>query len=58
MERTELFGRYGKPEPVRFNREAAKKNLEGHVSPMPLNIGYPSDTTHAKDRRSSRSKGK
>ncbi|MBW4083576.1 hypothetical protein [Paenibacillus sp. S150] len=58
MERKELFGKYGQPEAVRFNMDAAKKNLEGHIPPKPLNTGYPSDTMHAKDMRTTRSKRK
>lgn len=58
MERKELFGRYGQPKGVGFDSEAAKKNLEGHVMPKPLNIGYPSNNQHAKDMRSSRAKSK
>ncbi|AIQ69505.1 hypothetical protein PGRAT_19065 [Paenibacillus graminis] len=58
MERKELFGRYGKPQGVGFDTTAAKKNLEGHVAAPPLNTGYPSDSSQAKDMRSSRSKRK
>lgn len=58
MERKELFGKYGKPEGVKFDTQAEKKNLERHVMPKPLNTGYPSNTAHAKDMRTSRSKKK
>lgn len=54
MERKELFGRYGKPTGVGFDAAAAKKNLEGHVTGQRLNIGYPSDSKNAKDRRATR----
>ncbi|KGE20673.1 hypothetical protein [Paenibacillus wynnii] len=58
MERKELFGKYGKPCGVGFDMTAAKKNLEGHVTAQPLNISYPSDSTTAKDMRSSRNNRK
>lgn len=54
MERKELYGKYGKPEPVRFNADAARKNLEGQITAPRLNVGYPSNTDHAKDRRAAR----
>ncbi|OMD85651.1 hypothetical protein BSK49_19235 [Paenibacillus odorifer] len=58
MQRKELFGKYGKPQSIGYDPQAANKNLEGHVPAQKVNIGYPSDSTFAKDRRSSRRKGR
>lgn len=54
MERKELYGKYGQPEAVRFSPDAARKNLEGQIIAPRLNVGYPSNTDHAKDRRAER----
>ncbi|ETT55231.1 hypothetical protein BSK66_15855 [Paenibacillus odorifer] len=58
MERKELFRKYGKPQSIGYDPQAANKNLEGHTPIQRLNIGYPSDSNNAKDRRSARSKGR
>lgn len=58
MQRKELFGKYGKPQSIGYDPQATNKNLEGHVPAQKVNIGYPSDSTFAKDRRSSRRKGR
>ncbi|OME59458.1 MULTISPECIES: hypothetical protein [Paenibacillus] len=57
MERKELFGIYGKPQSIGYDPIAANKNVEGHVPAQRLNIGYPSNSVNAKDRRTARSKG-
>ncbi|MEK5477552.1 hypothetical protein NYE70_11465 [Paenibacillus sp. FSL R5-0407] len=58
MERKELFGRYGKPQGVKFDSLASSKNLAGHVPAPNVNIGYPSDSIDAKDRRTARRRGR
>lgn len=58
MQRKELFGRFGKPEKIGFDPKSVDKNLEDHAPVYKVNIGYPSDSTFAKDRRSSRRKGR
>ena len=58
MERKELFGKFGKPQSIGYDPLAANKNLASHTPIQRLNIGYPSDTAVAKDRRTTRSRGR
>lgn len=57
MERKELFGRFGKPQGVGYDPQAVSRNLENYAPAQKVNIGYPSDSIDAKDRRTARRRG-